>query len=77
MMTIPAVGTSRAYPPMVRPAAMDSGDLVLRGGRVLDPGGDAETAAIVELNDRVVADDRVDAVMIPLADGLTLARRLP
>lgn len=50
-------------------------DNVLRAGRVLDP-DDAGTAAIVALNDIVTADPRVDAVMLPIADGLTLARRL-
>jgi caffeoyl-CoA O-methyltransferase len=50
-------------------------DNVLRGGRVIAP-DDAETRAIVEFNDIVLADARVDAVMVPVADGLTLARKL-
>jgi caffeoyl-CoA O-methyltransferase len=49
-------------------------DNVLRGGRVILPGQDADTAAIVAFNEQVLADDRVESVMIPLADGLTLAR---
>jgi caffeoyl-CoA O-methyltransferase len=49
-------------------------DNVLRAGRVIDP-ADPETAAIVAFNDMVLADDRVESVMLPLADGLTLARR--
>jgi caffeoyl-CoA O-methyltransferase len=50
-------------------------DNVLRSGRVLDP-DDADTRAIVKFNDQVMADQRVDSVLIPLADGLTLARRV-
>jgi caffeoyl-CoA O-methyltransferase len=51
-------------------------DNVLRGGRVLNPGDDPDNLAIVAFNDLVVNDDRVESVMIPLADGLTLARKL-
>lgn len=48
-------------------------DNVLAGGRVLDPEG---TAAVThELNLAIAADERVDAVLVPLADGLTIARR--
>jgi caffeoyl-CoA O-methyltransferase len=48
-------------------------DNVLGGGRVLDPEG---TSAITHgLNVAIAADERVDAVLLPLADGLTIARR--
>jgi len=50
-------------------------DNVLRGGRVIDPAPDAEVRAIVEFNKLVLGDDRVDAMVLPLADGITLARR--
>jgi caffeoyl-CoA O-methyltransferase len=60
--------------PRMRPGAVILVDNVLRGGRVLDP-RDEETAAIVAFNELVRADDRVESVMIPLADGITLARR--
>ena len=30
--------------------------------------------AIRAINDHVAADDRVEAVMLPIADGLTIAR---
>jgi caffeoyl-CoA O-methyltransferase len=60
--------------PRMRPGAVIVVDNVLRGGRVLDP-RDEETAAIVAFNELVRADDRVESVMIPLADGITLARR--
>ena len=36
---------------------------------------DLGTTAIRELNDRIAIDERVDRVMLPLADGVTLVRR--
>ena len=51
-------------------------DNVLWDGRVVKPDADDEnTMAIRAFNDKVAADDRVDAVMLPVADGLTLARK--
>ena len=51
-------------------------DNVLWSGKVIDPAvDDADTAAIRAFNDLVVADARVDTVMLPIADGLTLVRR--
>jgi caffeoyl-CoA O-methyltransferase len=51
-------------------------DNVLRGGRVLNPGENPDDLAIVAFNDLVSNDDRVESVMLPIADGLTLARKL-
>ena len=51
-------------------------DNTLREGTVLDPPeGDEGTATIVELNDRIAADDRVDVAMLGIADGVTLVRK--
>ena len=51
-------------------------DNVLWDGRVVQPDADDEnTVAIRAFNDMVAADDRVDAVMLPIADGLTLCRK--
>lgn len=62
--------------PRMRPGGVLVVDNVLRHGRVLDPAPDDEaTAAIVAFNDMVVADDRVEVVMLGIADGVTLARR--
>ncbi len=61
--------------PRMRTGGLLVVDNVLRGGRVLAPDDD-ESAAIVRFNDMVLADTRVEAVMVPIADGLTLARRL-
>jgi caffeoyl-CoA O-methyltransferase len=49
-------------------------DNVLMGGRILDTEPDEGTAAMQRLNDQLVTDDRVDSVMLGMADGLTLVR---
>jgi predicted O-methyltransferase YrrM len=51
-------------------------DNVLWSGAVLKPlNQTADTRAIRELNDLIARDERVDAVMLPVADGLTICRR--
>ncbi|MCC6619342.1 MAG: class I SAM-dependent methyltransferase [Chloroflexi bacterium] len=50
-------------------------DNTLQGGRVADAANDEEsTRAIRAVNDRIAADDRVESVILPLADGLTMVR---
>ena len=49
-------------------------DNVFLGGDVVEPHDD-RTRIMHELNDRVTADERVDSVMIHVADGLTLVRK--
>lgn len=60
--------------PRLRPGGLLVLDNVLRGGRVLEP-RDAADRAVAGLNDDIVADDRVDSVMLPVRDGVTLVRR--
>lgn len=60
--------------PRMRPGGVIAVDNVLWGGRVLSPRDEA-SRAIAAFNDEVVNDDRVDVVMLPIGDGLTLARR--
>ena len=51
-------------------------DNVLWDGRVIDPDADDDnTAAIKAFNDKIAADDRVEKVMLPISDGLTLIRK--
>lgn len=50
-------------------------DNVLWGGRVVTGADDADTAALIALNDKIAADHRVVAVMLPVRDGITLVRR--
>ncbi len=60
--------------PRVRPGGVLLVDNVLWSGRVLDPGqDDPDTLAIRAFNEKVAADDRVEVVLLPIADGLTLA----
>jgi caffeoyl-CoA O-methyltransferase len=49
---------------------------VLWGGSVIDAERtDPQTEAIRAFNDRVAADARVECVMLPVSDGLTLLRK--
>lgn len=59
--------------PRMRPGAVIAVDNTLRGGRVLAP-QNADDRAIAAFNDEVLADVRVEVVMLPIADGVTLAR---
>jgi caffeoyl-CoA O-methyltransferase len=62
--------------PRLNPGGLLAIDNVLLSGRVLDlTEGDDGAAAVAALNDRIPEDDRVDSVMLAMADGLTLVRR--
>ncbi|HLK10525.1 MAG TPA: O-methyltransferase [Candidatus Binatia bacterium] len=62
--------------PRLRPNGLLVFDNVLWSGQVADPAAhDESTAALRALNDHVARDPRVDAVMLPVADGLTLVRK--
>lgn len=66
-----------AVVPLVRGGGLIIADNVLRSGAVLDgtethPG----IAGMREFNDKVVADPRVEAVMLTVRDGITLIRVL-
>jgi caffeoyl-CoA O-methyltransferase len=51
-------------------------DNMLRGGHVLDTNAREEgTVAIQGLNDRLVDDPRVEVVLLPVRDGVSLVRR--
>ena len=61
---------------LVRPGGIIAIDNVLWSGRVADPAvKDADTAALRALNLKIRDDRRVDAVVLTVGDGLTLARR--
>lgn len=63
--------------PRLRPGGVLLVDNVLWSGKVVDPAvDDADTVALRVFNDRVSVDERVEAVLLPVADGLTLARKL-
>jgi|tagenome__1003787_1003787.scaffolds.fasta_scaffold20175489_2 caffeoyl-CoA O-methyltransferase len=70
------LGYYEALVPRLRPNGVVLVDNVLWSGRVVDTeADDDDTVAIRRFNDHVVADDRVDVVMLPIGDGLTLARK--
>jgi caffeoyl-CoA O-methyltransferase len=66
-----------ALVPRLRPNGLLAVDNVLWSGRVVDPqADDADTEAIRAFNRHAAADPRTQTVMLPVADGLTLARKL-
>ena len=60
--------------PRLEPGGLLLIDNVLLRGAVLDPQDD-RARVIDDLNTRITADDRVDSVMVLVADGLTLVRK--
>ena len=62
----------------VRPGGLILIDNVLQGGGVADPSADSDSVrAIRALNEKIAGDDRVEHVLLPFADGLTMARVRP
>lgn len=62
----------------VRPGGLIAVDNVLWEGDVVRPEEQGEdVVAIRRFNERVLTDERVESVMLAIADGLTLARKLP
>ena len=62
--------------PRLLPGGLLLIDNVLLGGRAaMPPEGDESAATIAALNQRLRDDERVDAVMLAIADGITLARK--
>jgi caffeoyl-CoA O-methyltransferase len=61
---------------LVRAGGLIAIDNTLWSGAVIDPAHrDADTEAIRALNDAIHRDPRVDAAMLTVGDGLTLARK--
>ncbi len=61
---------------LLRPGGLIMIDNVLWGGRVIDSQvQDEDTRAIRALNAKLKEDNRVDLSLVPIADGLTLARK--
>jgi caffeoyl-CoA O-methyltransferase len=62
--------------PRLRPNGLVIFDNVLWSGKVVDASDQTEaTMAIRALNDFLARDERVESVMLPIADGLTIVRR--
>jgi predicted O-methyltransferase YrrM len=62
---------------LLRPGGLIAIDNVLWNGDVADPAiNDVDTVAIRVFNRKIHADSRVEISLVPIADGLTLARKL-
>lgn len=51
-------------------------DNVLWSGKVLDEKKDKDTRAIVEFNERIQGDPRVENVLLPVRDGIMMIRKV-
>jgi len=60
---------------LLRPGGLVALDNMLWGGSVARESDDADTRALQALNRKLHQDPRVDMVLLPLGDGLSLARR--
>ncbi|MFR9620282.1 MAG: O-methyltransferase [Rikenellaceae bacterium] len=60
----------------VRSGSVIIADNILWSGKVVEPlkHGDRHTAALLEFNRRVVEDDRLENIIVPLRDGLNIIR---
>jgi predicted O-methyltransferase YrrM len=62
--------------PRIRPGGLILVDNTLSHGRVIDPSEqDDNVQGIRQFNAHALADDRVDLVLLPIGDGLTMARK--
>lgn len=62
---------------LIRPGGLIAIDNVLWGGSVADPSDQKEdTIAIRDFNNFLSNDERVDISLVPIGDGVTLARKL-
>jgi len=72
------LGYYEAVLPKLAPDGVILADNVLWSGRLVDPptaDEDGSTRALREFNDHVVADERVEVVMLTVRDGVSLIRR--
>lgn len=62
---------------LIHPGGLIAIDNVLWGGSVAHPAeaGDLDTAALQALNTKLHHDERIDLSLLPIGDGLTLARK--
>ncbi len=62
--------------PRLKSGAVLVSDNVLWSGKVVEPlkEGDLDTAALLEYNTRINEDPRLETVLLPIRDGLTISR---
>ena len=62
--------------PKLRLGGLIIADNTLWDGHVLEETRDAQTVGIQKFNDLIMSDDRVEKVIIPVRDGMTLIRKI-
>jgi len=60
---------------LIRAGGLIAIDNTLWGGEVARPADDDDTRALQALNDKLHHDERIEMAMLPIGDGLTLARK--
>jgi predicted O-methyltransferase YrrM len=60
---------------LLRPGGLIAIDNVLWQGAVARPADSDDTRALQALNAKLHRDERIDLAMLPIADGVTLARK--
>lgn len=62
--------------PRVKPGGYIIADNTLWDGKVVDPDAhDAQTEGILSFNDLIASDSRVEKVILPIRDGMTIIRK--
>lgn len=62
--------------PKLRVGGLIIADNTLWDGHVLEDSKDAQTLGIQRFNDMIYKDDRVEKVIVPVRDGMTLIRKV-
>lgn len=60
---------------LLRPGGLIVFDNMLWGGAVAEASGGGDTQALRRLNRKLFEDERIDISLLPVADGVTLARK--
>lgn len=60
---------------MVRPGGLILIDNVLWKGKVLEENPDKQTQSVLDMNEQIAADARVEKIILPVRDGLFLIRK--
>jgi caffeoyl-CoA O-methyltransferase len=61
--------------PKVRSGGLIIADNILWSGKVVDDKKDTDTQIIDQFNKKILADDRVECLLLPIRDGLIMARK--
>jgi caffeoyl-CoA O-methyltransferase len=61
--------------PKIKAGGFIIADNVLWSGKVLDANKDEDTQALHDFNERIMADPRVENVLLPIRDGLNIIRK--